>query len=309
MRYLLRTLSEQEGERVEERYFSDDAEFEELEIAEEELIDRYVRGELSQSDKDAFERTLVAVPRLRERVQFARLFENKLSATEIPLNQPGEIREPVSDKVTWWHKLFGFPNAPQSPRLALAFSFGVLLVGAATVAAWLQISRQSRQLAAQQAALDQRQRELDKRAADLKVKAEQLAQGEQQLPPETPSSSPTPQDPALPGIASLILSPGASRSIGQSNTVRIRAGTSQVQLTLKLRDNDYPSYRAVITKADHTEVFSRSDLRPRVKNNSVFLIFRVPVQHLSPADYIVTVYGPLNAVNESVADYLFSVVK
>ena len=311
MRYLLRTLSEQEGELVEERYFSDDAEFEEMEIAEEELIDRYVRGELSQSDKAAFEKTLAAVPGLKERVHFARVFANKLGATQTPLPQASGIREQDAEKVTWWNRYFGASSEPRSARLL--FAFGVLLVllgGVTLLVGWLQIRRQSTQLAAQQAALEQRQRELDKQAAELKAHADELAKGGQQLAPETPISSPSPQDATSPAIVSLILSPGASRSTKQSNTIRIRAGTSEVQLTLKLRDTDYPSYRATITKADRTQVFSKVDLRPRVTNNGALLIFRVPVQHLSPADYIVTVYGgPPNAANESVDDYLFSVVK
>ena len=79
MRYILGTLSEEERTRFEELYFSDDTEFENIEIAEEELVDRYVRSELSQEDQSRFEKTLAASPRLTERVHFASLWKNKVA--------------------------------------------------------------------------------------------------------------------------------------------------------------------------------------------------------------------------------------
>ena len=51
IRYLLGGLSESERTSLEEKFFADDKEFEELEIAEGELVDRYVRRELSAADR------------------------------------------------------------------------------------------------------------------------------------------------------------------------------------------------------------------------------------------------------------------
>src|SRR5262245_43346719 len=110
MRYLLGTLSEAERARLEEGYFSDDKEFEEIEIAEEELIDRYVRGELTGTDRKEFEQTVARSPRLMERVEFAKLFADRLRPASAPIVAPVKRR--------WWDGLFGFGRSSQ---LALAF--------------------------------------------------------------------------------------------------------------------------------------------------------------------------------------------
>ena len=79
MRYLLGTLSDEERDRFEEMYFSDNAAFEEVEIAEGELVDRYVRGELSKSDQARFEAVVAGSRRLADRVEFARVWKDKLA--------------------------------------------------------------------------------------------------------------------------------------------------------------------------------------------------------------------------------------
>jgi hypothetical protein len=162
----------------------------------------------------------------------------------------------------------------------------------------LSLREQSRQIAAQQAVLEQRQRELDQQAADLKAQTDELAR-RVQLPSETPAPlpqvSPTPQ--ASAPVVFLTLSAGVTRSVGGSRTARLRPETSEVQLTLDLRDTSYPSYRATIINADRGEVFSRDGLRQQAAR----LTLRVPAKQLSPGDYYVSVYG--GPANESVADY------
>ena len=289
MRYLLGTLSEDERARLEERYFSDDKDFEEIEIAEEELIDRYVRGELTGAEHAEFEQTVVRSPRLVERVEFAKLFADRLRPAEVPFVAPVKAR--------WWETFFGFSTGS---KLTLAFSTALVLLAVSVVlVGWWQLQQQSRRLAAQQAALDQRQRELDKQAAEL-------AQRVQPTPVETPA----PQEPApQPGAAPVFLTlfPGGTRSTSGSTDVRIPSGTSDVQLTLNLRDTDYSSYRVILNSVDRQNIFSKSSLKPRVTNNRAALIFRIPAQRLPPGDYYLSVFG--EPTNESVDDYPFRVIR
>src|SRR5215470_4066553 len=133
MRYLLGTLSEGERAQLEERYFSDDAEFEEIEIAEEELVDRYVRGELSQGDRHRFEQMLASSPRLTERVEFARVFADKLRAPAVQ-----------TEKTKWWGLPFAFSRASYSSRLVFGFSMLlVLFAGGVAAVGWLQLRAES----------------------------------------------------------------------------------------------------------------------------------------------------------------------
>ena len=302
MDYILGTLSDDEAARLEESYFVDDAEFEEFEIAEEELIDRYVRGELSPQERDQLEKTFARSPRLIQRVQIARVLASRLAPEKVTVVQ---TPQPARARLSWWQSLFGSPNASRAPAMAVGFSVLLLLLGGATLfAAYLSLREQSRQIAAQQAVLEQRQRELDQQAADLKAQTDELAR-RVQLPSETPAPppqvSPTPQ--ASAPVVFLTLSAGVTRSVGGSRTARLRPETSEVQLTLDLRDTSYPSYRATIINADRGDVFSRDGLRQQAAR----LTLRVPAKQLPPGDYYVSVYG--GPANESVADYPFRIIK
>src|SRR5688500_20133118 len=96
MRYLLGSLPEEERTRLEQQFFSDDQVFEELEIAEDELIDGYVRAELSTDDRRQFEKLLVS-PRLAERVELARILAKKVSQSTRPpqpITTPSEHSNP-----------------------------------------------------------------------------------------------------------------------------------------------------------------------------------------------------------------------
>ena len=292
MRYLLGTLSEEERARLEERYFSDDKEFEEIEIAEEELIDRYVRGELAVTDRKEFEQTIARSPRLMERIEFAKLFAARLPTEEAPV--VGVVKR------HWWERFF--PGGRGS-QLALAFSTALVLVAFAVVlVGWWQLRQQSRQLAAQQAALEQRQRELDKQAAEL-------AQRAQPTPTETPVPPQVPQEPAPQTGTELALTlfPGATRSVGGSPDIRLASGTSVVQVRLNLRNADYSSYRVTLNSVDRKDISSTSGLKPRGPKNRAALTFRIPAQRLPPGDYYFSLFG--GPANESVDDYHFRVIR
>ncbi len=303
MKYLLRTLSEDERERLEERYFSDDAVLEELEIAEDELVDRYVRGELSETDAERFQQTVAVSPRLVERVKFAKSFADKLALTTIPVTRPAHDPEP-----TRWQRWFGESRWPQLvPVLGLLL---VLVGGAVLLVGWLRLKEESRKLGEQQAQLEQRQREIERQTAELKAQADELAKRGSQPAPNNPGNEPLPQQPAPQNtsiLASLTLFPGTTRSSGRANTLRVEPTTTEVQLTLNFSDTDYPSYRALIKKDNVTEVFSRSGLGPRKTNRGGVISLRLPVKQLPAGDYVINLFG--GEANEPVADYQFRVVK
>ena len=71
-RYLLGDVSDKERLEIEDRYLSDEEFFDELLVAEDELIDDYVRGRLSRADRDSFESNFLCSPAREERVKSAR---------------------------------------------------------------------------------------------------------------------------------------------------------------------------------------------------------------------------------------------
>jgi len=123
MRYLLGDLSEDEKARMEEAFFADDSKFEAVELAEDELIDAYVRNALSPEEQRQFKTKLLTSPRLVERVNFARTLVAKADSL-LSAEAEGSIEPapPVSSptakpKTRWWAGVF----APQPAwRMAIA---------------------------------------------------------------------------------------------------------------------------------------------------------------------------------------------
>src|SRR2546422_9347597 len=76
IRYPLGELSEQDATAFEERFFRDDAVFEELRAAEADLIDSYVRGKLSGATLKQFETHFLKSPARCQRVSFSRTLAN-----------------------------------------------------------------------------------------------------------------------------------------------------------------------------------------------------------------------------------------
>ncbi|HKP13441.1 MAG TPA: hypothetical protein VJZ91_15075 [Blastocatellia bacterium] len=75
--YLLGELSTAEQEKLEARYFLDDALFERLLATEDDLIDRYARGRMSDQERERCERHFLKSPARRKRVGFERLLPHQ----------------------------------------------------------------------------------------------------------------------------------------------------------------------------------------------------------------------------------------
>ncbi len=70
--YLLGQLPPEDSAELEERLLSDSDFFEELLIAEDELIDQYLGDDLSQAERSDFETQFLTAPERQQRVRFAR---------------------------------------------------------------------------------------------------------------------------------------------------------------------------------------------------------------------------------------------
>lgn len=108
-RFLLGDLPEADREALEERLLDDPDLFFEIELAEEELLDAYVRGELSAADRQRFEAVLGRAPRIQERLRFGRQLAAKANreSTERSRAQPPALAAPVSPWqrfVAWWRR-------------------------------------------------------------------------------------------------------------------------------------------------------------------------------------------------------------
>src|SRR6516165_10097461 len=122
VRYLLGYLSETEEVQVEDRAFADADYMGALETAEADLIDAYVLGGLSQSDRRAFEGRFLTSPNRWRKVEFARALAKV--TTELAESTRPPVRQNVMSLIQGW-----------SPRLRFAAAFGALVCVAAP--SWL----------------------------------------------------------------------------------------------------------------------------------------------------------------------------
>jgi len=91
-RYLLRELPKGEQKRVEERLMTDDAFFERLKVAEDELVDEYLGGGLSENERQRFELSFLTTPEGRRQVRFNTALRKYVSAADT-----GERIRPAPD--------------------------------------------------------------------------------------------------------------------------------------------------------------------------------------------------------------------
>lgn len=142
--YLLGSLPAEEIAALEERLLTDAVFYDELLMAEDELIDQYLSGEQSQAERQSFEAHFAVAPERQQKVRFARALKKYLKVTNEAEAEDVAIAEPflskpvfVADPGTSKRSFFSF--LPENPTLAysLAATF-VLVIGAVS---WLAVTQ------------------------------------------------------------------------------------------------------------------------------------------------------------------------
>src|SRR5215471_15834273 len=96
-RYLLGELSDADCSALEQRYLADPALFDQIVEVENELVDGYARGRLEAETRQRFESYYLKHSRRRERAVFAEALVAKADSTRLV---PASIPE-----VAWWRRL------------------------------------------------------------------------------------------------------------------------------------------------------------------------------------------------------------
>ena len=319
-RYLLGESTEEEKTLMEEAFFGDDSQFNALELAEDELVDAFVRNKLSPKERREFTARLIKSHRLVERVNFARTLAER--ADSLAVAEQGATVAPEHSTASrssqagthWWEGFFALP----AWRTALAACVVLIILGSGLlVSRWWLVSRESERLAAERIQLQRQKEELDKQALEQRAKNEQITaemKREQERLAEKLSAleeadkqRTTPQQPA--SFASVFLSPGSLRSRGVRSELKFRPGTTTAQVFIELERNDYPGYSVTIKGVDNDQVvFTKKGLQPRKTGSGQVLVVLVPANRLPPSDYNVSVDGlTASGALESVEDYAFRV--
>jgi len=291
IQYLLGQLPEEERSRLEEMFFSDDELFEQLLAIEDDLIDDYVRNELSRKQRKQFELYFLSSPQRRERVEFARALLQT-------------IPRPVSPR----QSLLGSLRA-QSP--ALRFSLATLIVlviggGSLLVIDALRLRSRIARIEAERIEL---QRQISQQSAhntDLNAQLQRERYLRQMLEQEIARLQQL-----QPTIISFALLPGMTRDIDDPNRITIPPGAQQLRLRLLLeRIGQYNGFRAELRGPEGEQIMSPNLSRIRPGDSGKAAVLSLPISLFNNGSYKLTLKGITSSGDlDAVGDYYFTIAK
>jgi hypothetical protein len=301
-RYLLGELSETEQSALEERYFTDPEVFNQVLKIESELVDGYARDELSKELRARFERSYMAHPSRIARVEFAEALTNRI-------DQNNDVAINIKPNAWWRSLLDSLYNPGPVLKLSVAMATVLLMIGGV---AWIFIETQqsNREVARLEAAAEAEQQRLERErkqnADEAKRRDAELAAQQGSSPQITPSPTPKSNSPARTITFALTVAGVRSGNNSQTPTLVIPADTTQAQLILNLRSNDFPSYRATLQTVAGTEILNQTNIKPK----GTRFTFTVPASKLVNGDYVLTLRGVSpNGEVEDLTKSLFRVDK
>jgi hypothetical protein len=284
-------LSDEEQVRLEEEYFGDEDFFEQMLVAEDDLIDDYVRGELSTRERELFEKRFMFSEKVRRRLEFARLLKHSPAVAATVETTRARESEPVKR----WRSSLAFLRA-QNPILQFAqVALLLLFVALAlfSVARWRSSSERRQTLAQQEPSQPQVQQPGGTQPPTVNVPSNQS------------SKEPLP--------ATLLLVPGSIRSADEAHTLTIPTDADRVLVQIILEQDSDRLYRAEIRKVQGQDVVLWKDdaLQSQSTGSGEGMVdLKIPAKLLTAGDYKVKLGGITEDQKiEAVADYTFRVVR
>ena len=299
--YLLGELTEAEQQQLEERLMTSSECFELLLIAEDELVDEYVRGTLSAREQERFNDYFLCTPERRQKLTFSRSLQKYILNKA---DRPGPV---------WaWPSFLAFLRAPD-PIMGWSLAAALLLI--VFVGSWstLKIWRLQHQPMVPAGREQDLQRQLaqlhernDQSNRELQRQQNQRAALEQELAALKTSTS----QHSSPSMIAFALTPGMVRDMEGMKKVAIPAGTMWVQLQLDLGADDYNRYDAVLQKAEGDEIWNQSTPKVKMKGNIEVVVLTLPAKLLPHGDYILKLSGMTTRGNlEDIDKYYFRVLE
>ncbi len=297
-RYLLGDLPQEDRTRLEDQYSADAEVFEEVLATENDLIDSYVRGELTEVERQKFEAEYFKSPQRHERVEFARA----LSQVSVLATQAIPAQE-----VSPWTKIWESFSVQQGmPQWAFAAAAVVVVAGGS----WLMVQNHRlrvglQQAQAEQAELRRGQDTLRQHIAELEGNLRDQVHENQQG--SEVAKLETPMEPEV----TFRLTPGMARGLGGTQKTLVLATTaSRLQLQLMLDRDEYKSYEAVLMTAERKEVLRGKALQSLSIGGDEVVTWPLPAHSIHAGDYIVQLAGQTATGSvEDVESYSFRVLR
>jgi hypothetical protein len=248
-RYLLGDLPESAMNSLEGKYFADGEVFEQVWAVENDLVDDYVAGRLIPTDRGLFERHYLASPRHQERVATARALRAAGLAAAAPAAKLS-ARRPVAIPVLGW---------------SLAAAVLLAVVAGSLWRSWSEDARRT-------------------------VKGSRVA------PTSLPESSPEAAPPTLRPTASILfaLAPTLVRGATSPPELRIPSGTDEIQLLLGADGAEEPpgergtQLTVTVRTVEGKSVWKGQATATDTPNPRPLATVRLPAARLPSGDYILT---------------------
>jgi len=298
-RFLLDEMTEEEREKFEAEFLADADIFDEICVAEDELVEGYIRGTLDFETKRKVESHYLKTKKGAEKLAFARSMLENL--------QRGKNESETEEKISVWKFLIAFFT---TPKLAFGAGFALLLIA---FTSWFLLKKPNEPEMVKTVTPTP----TVKNETNLNVSTNQNSavaipdkNSNKEIvntnfdPKPTPKPTATPKEKTFAPNPVLALFAGTVRGNGKTTSVAIPKDAKGLSLQLNLESRDYKIYLAEIVDQDGNSIFKSGKILAQGARLNAF----IPSAKLKKGDYIVKVYG-INAENaeESAADFQFRV--
>lgn len=330
-RYLLGDLPEERQAEIEDRAFQDRQYMERILAAESDLIDEYVRGGLSDSQRRLFQSRFLASAERRRKVEFAQALSSVISEEAVAEKESRRAVERARPSLwsTFTALLRGLrPAAGFSLAAAsLLFIIGVSWIVRETVRLRTQVA----QLRTEQQTQQRDRQNLERQLADERARGEELSsrlqteqrererseesarrlERERQEMATRPTQPAQPPQPSQPSVVSLALLAGISRGGGARPKLVLPSSARLVQLQIAVEPgDDYKSFSVELNAQGGQRVLTEGNLSARVTRRGRFIILNVPPRLLEAGQYELSLKG-IGAAGtaEDIGYYYFEVLR
>ena len=254
-RFLLGAVDDSERQQIESLFMTDSETEDTILSAEDELLEDYLEGNLSESDSARFLRQCVPGTRQRRKLRInASIREYALSEARRSEAGASAIQKVVGFTSVSWLR--------QRRLIPIAATLVVLVIAAIWFIPWN----------------NQRMREVSSRLAL-----------EQEL---TDLNSPSRITQSHPQMLTVVLPPVSLRSINRNSEVMSRSEYQVIELQLLSAQNpESQSYTAVVRGLAETDEFTIGNLRHETSSDGNFVRLRLPAKSLPPGHYEITLSG------------------
>lgn len=255
-KYLLQELAEAEQERLEERLLTDGEFGRRLALAQDDLIDDFVAGGLSEPESESFRRNFLTTPARLEKLKFAMALDRYVATEATATTEPGAVE-----------KLLAFFRL-RPLRAAFSVVGAFLILGAAF---FILLRLSGFQLGG---------------GDDLR---QEFARANREL--ETDSASLSELRRSSASMPVLSLSQNFVREDAEARTVEITKGVTLVRLLLEVSPGSDERFRAVLQNAAGDDSMPVENLRARSEDGARFVVLNVPSRLLKRGEFQLRLFG------------------